>query len=246
MKLKAIFTLLILPTLFFSQNASEIVKKANDLILGKTSRGKSKMTVVRPDWTREVTMKTWSKGKDYYLILITSPAREKGQVFLKRKNEMWNWLPSIGRIIKLPPSMMMQSWMGSDFTNNDLLKQNSIVTDYYHKILGSEKISGYDCWKIELVPKPDVPVVWGKIIMWISKKGYYMLKTEYYDETNELKNTQYGSEIEKIGGRTLPTKLTMIPADKEGHKTIFKMLAVEYDKPISDDFFSLKNIKRVK
>ncbi len=233
-------------SLIFSQNATEIVRRANDLIMGKTSHGKSKMIVVRPDWKREVTMKTWSKGNDYYLILILSPAREKGQVFLKRKNEMWNWLPSIGRLIKLPPSMMMQSWMGSDFTNDDLLKESSIVDDYTHKIIGEEKVSGYDCWKIELTPKPDATVVWGKIIMWIAKNKYFMLKTEYYDETGELKNTQYGSEIKKIGGRTIPTVLTMFPADKEGYKTIFQILEIEFNKPIPSSFFSIKNIKRVR
>ncbi len=246
MKRKIYFLLVILPAILFSQNATEIVRKANDLVMGKTSRGISKMIVVRPDWKREVTMKTWSKGNDYYLILITAPAREKGQAFLKRKNEMWNWLPSIGRLIKLPPSMMMQSWMGSDFTNDDLLKQSSIVEDYLHKIIGEENMGGYDCWKIELTPKPDAAVVWAKVLMWISKSGYFMLKTEYYDEDGELKNTQYGSEIKMLGGRKLPTKLTMIPANKEGHKTIFEMLEMEFNKPIPESFFSLKNIKRVR
>ncbi len=246
MKKFLVIFLAIFPLVVFSQNAKEIVKRANDLIMGKTSRGTSKMIVVRPDWTREVTMKTWSKGRDYYLILITAPAREKGQVFLKRKNEMWNWLPSIGRLIKLPPSMMMQSWMGSDFTNDDLLKHSSIVDDYNHTIIGEENVSGYDCWKIELIPKPDAAVVWGKILMWISKKGDYMLKTEYYDEAGELKNTQYGSEIKEAGGRVLPTVLTMVPADKPGYKTVFKLIEIEFNKPIPESFFSLKNIKRVR
>ena len=246
MRVKFLLLFFLFNVFAFSQNAYQIVHRANELIMGKTSRGTSKMIIVRPDWKREVSMKTWSKGNDYYIVLITAPAREKGQVFLKRKNEMWNWLPSINRLIKLPPSMMMQSWMGSDFTNDDLLKESSIVTDYNHKIIGSEKIDNYDCWKIELLPKPNAAVVWGKIIMWITKKGYMVLRTEYYDESNELQNTQYGTEIKKIGGRVLPSVLTMVPADKEGHKTIFKIIDIEFDKPIPTSFFSIKNIKRIR
>jgi len=241
-----LFSLMLLSAVVYSQNATEIVRKANDLVMGKTSQGINKMKVVRPDWSREVTMKLWSKGTDYYMILITAPAREKGQVFLKRKNELWNWMPSIGRTIKIPPSMMMQSWMGSDFTNDDLLKESSIVNDYVHKIIGSEVVDGYDSYKIELTPKPNAAVVWGKILLWVSKKGYYELKIEFYDETGVLINRQLGSEIKKMGGRTLPTKLTMIPMDKEGNKTILELIDVVFDKPISNSFFSQQNMKRIR
>jgi len=229
-----------------AQSAKEIVQKSNDNNLGKTSQGISKMTVVRPDWSREVEMKSWSKGTDYYLIYITSPARDKGQVFLKRKRVLWNWMPSIGRMIKLPPSMMMQSWMGSDFTNDDLLKQSSLVKDYDHKIVAEEKIGEYNTWKIELIPKPDAPVVWGKVIMWITKDHYLQVKSEFFDETLELVNTMIGSKIKNIGDRMLPTKMEMIPADKPGNKTILEYSEIVFDKPISDRFFSQQNMKRVK
>ncbi|HED37899.1 MAG TPA: outer membrane lipoprotein-sorting protein [Ignavibacteria bacterium] len=235
-----------IPFLLFGQNATQIVRKANNLQMGKTSISLSKMTIIRPGWSREITMKMWSKGNDYYMILITAPAREKGQVFLKRKNELWDWMPSIGRMIKIPPSMMMQSWMGSDFTNNDLLKESSIVVDYTHKIIGSEKVDGYNSYKIELRPKPHAAVVWNKIIMWISKKGYYELQIEYFDETGTLINRQLGSEIKKMGDRTLPTKLTMIPMDKKGDKTILKLINVVFNKPISNRFFSQQNMKRLR
>ena len=204
------------------------------------------MTIERPDWSREVEMKSWSKGQDYYLIYITSPARDKGQVFLKRKMELWNWMPSIGRMIKLPPSMMMQSWMGSDFTNDDLLKQSSIVTDYIHEIIGEEVIENYDCWKINLTPKPEAPVVWGKIIIWITKENYLELKVEYFDETEELVNTMIGSKVKNVGDRFIPMKLEMMPADKPGNKTIFEYIEIEFDKQIDDRFFSKQNMKRVK
>ena len=236
-----IFTLPIL-----GQDATDIVRKANNLSMGKTSQGINKMIVVRPDWKREVEMKIWSKGTEYYLILITAPAREKGQVFLKRKNEMWNWIPSINRMIKIPPSMMAQSWMGSDFTNDDLLKEASIVKDYTHTIIGSDTIDGYDCYKIELIPKPESAVVWGKVISWIEKEKYLTMKVEFYDETEELINTQVGLEIKKMSDRILPTKMEMIPADKEGNKTIIELIDVEFDKNISDKFFSQQNMKRVR
>ena len=243
---KIIYLLLFTSSLFYSQDAREIVKKANDLALGKTSKGINTMTLVRPDWKREVSMKVWSKGIDYYMILITAPAREKGQVFLKRKNEMWNWVPSINKIIKIPPSMMAQSWMGSDFTNDDLLKESSIVVDYNHTITDSDSIEGYECYKIELIPKPEAAIVWGKEILWIAKVNFYQLKAEYYDEIETLINTQYGTEIEKVGNRNLPTKLSMIPADKEGHQTILKLVDMEFDKNIPTSFFSQQNMKKIR
>lgn len=237
---------LMLASIIIGQTAIEIVQKSNDNNLGKTSQGSSKMTVVRPDWSREVEMKSWSKGTDYYLIYITAPARDMGQVFLKRKQELWNWMPSIGRMIKLPPSMMMQSWMGSDFTNDDLLKQTSLVEDYKHTIVGEEKVDNYETWKIEFIPKHDAAVVWGKIIMWITKDYYLQIKVEYFDENLELINTMTGSDIKNVGDRMLPTKMEIIPADKPGNKTILEYSNIVFDKPIDDGFFSQQNMKKVK
>ena len=245
LKLFILFILFLVNSLY-SQDATEIIRKSNDNINGLTSRSISKMTIVRPDWTREVEMKTWSKGSEYYLIYITSPARDKGQVFLKRDLELWNWMPSIGRMIKLPPSMMMQSWMGSDFTNDDLLKQSSIVKDYKHKIIGKDTIEGHDCWIIELIPHPDAPVVWGKIVMLVTKKHYLQVKVEFFDETLELVNTMIGSNIQNVGDRSIPKKMEMTPADKPGNKTIFEYSEIKFNESISSSFFSKQNMKRVK
>ncbi|MCB9209168.1 MAG: outer membrane lipoprotein-sorting protein [Ignavibacteriales bacterium] len=240
------FILLISTAAMFSQDAKEIVKKANDYALGKTSQGEYTMSLVRPDWQRDVTMKVWSKGLDYYMILITAPAREKGQVFMKRNKEMWNWVPSINKMIKIPPSMMSQSWMGSDFTNDDLLKESSIIKDYKHTLIGEEKIDEYDCYKIELIPLPEAAVVWGKIISWISKNEYYQLKAEYYDEFGDLINTQSASEVENVGNRVLPSKMVMIPMDKEGNQTILKVNNMTFDKEIPESFFTQQNMKKVR
>jgi len=244
--LKITLLFLLVTSLLYSQDAKEIVKKANDLTLGKTSQGENTMILIRPDWKREVSMKIWSRGTDFYMILITAPAREKGQVFMKRYNEMWNWVPSINKMIKIPPSMMSQSWMGSDFTNDDLLKQFSIVNDYNHTIIGSDSVEGFDCYKIKLLPKPDAAVVWGKIIMWIAKKDYYELKAEYYDEFGELVNKQFGSDIKDFGDRKLPSKFVMIPMDKKGNQTILKMDKMVFNKNIPERFFSQQNMKRVR
>ncbi len=163
-------------------------------------------------------MKNWSIGTDYYMIYITAPAREKGQVFLKRGMDMWNYMPNINRTIKIPPSMMMQSWMGSDFTNDDLVKVSSMVNDYKHTIIGNDSIEGYDCYKIEFIPHENAAVVWGKIVMWIAKDELYELKALYYDEDGKLINKELMSDIKQMGDRKLPSHMEMIPVDKEGQK----------------------------
>jgi outer membrane lipoprotein-sorting protein len=191
-------------------------------------------------------MKSWSKTTVYSMIYITAPAKDKGQVFLKRGNEMWNYMPSIDRMIKIPPSMMSQSWMGSDFTNDDLVRMNSIVEDYTHQIIGSDLIEEYLCHKIELIPKPEAAVVWGKIHLWISKKEYYEMKAEYFDEEGALVSTMTASDIKLMGDRSLPARMVMIPADKPGNQTILEMVDVVFNKPIDESFFSQQNMKNVK
>lgn len=237
--------LLGLSTWVQAQNATEIVRKANEKIQGKTSQGVMKMTIVRPQWKRTVEMKSWSKGNDFSLILIKKPVRDKGSGYLKRSREMWNWLPKVGRVVKMPPSMMNQSWMGSDFTNDDLVRQSSVVNDYIHQIIGSATISGRDCHKILLTPKPNAPVVWGKVEMWISKKNFLQLQTKMYDEDGYLVNTMRGSKIKNLGGRIIPTYLEMIPAEKPNQKTILEYKSMIFNKPVSDGFFSIQNLKRV-
>lgn len=226
--------------------ATEIIKKATDKLNGKTSRGGMKMTVVRPSWSREVTMKSWSLGDDYYLILITAPVKDKGQTFLKRGNDMWNWMPSINKMIKIPPSMMSQSWMGSDFTNDDLVKMNSYVTEYTHQVVGSEVIDGMDCYIIELIPKPEAAIIWGKVKTWITKEEYYQLRLEFYDEDYEIVNHQVCSDIKQFNDRKLPAKMVMVPADEPGNKTIIEVLDTEYNIDLKESFFSQQNMKRIR
>lgn len=227
-------------------SAVDIVRKADQKLKGESSQGIMKMTIVRPSWTREMTLKTWSKGDEYSLILLTEPARDKGTAFLKRDKEIWNWQPRIDRSIKLPPSMMMQSWMGSDFTNDDLVKQSFVVTDYDHKILGTETLHGRKCYHIEMIPKEDAAVVWGKVEIWIDHKDFLQLQTKFYDEDGYLVNTMLGKEVKMLGGELLPSILELIPAEEEGNKTIIEYVTLEFDVKMNDTFFSIQNMKRVR
>jgi hypothetical protein len=198
--MKNIITAIILMLAFqsFGQTAKELIQKADDKMQGNSNKSEMRMTIVRPDWKREVTMKGWALGREYSLILITAPARDKGSAFLKRDKEMWNWQPSIDRVIKLPPSMMLQSWMGSDFTNDDLVKESSIVNDYIHSLGADTVINDLDCYKIILIPKPDAPVVWGKIVVYIDKTEFNQHLVYYYDEDNFLINTMVLSSLQNM------------------------------------------------
>ena len=226
--------------------AKQIIQKADDRLRGNSSYAEIAMDIIRPEWKRTMRMKSWAKGTDYALVYIASPAKDKGTVSLKIGNEMWNWLPSIERSIKVSPSMMMQSWMGSDFTNDDLIRQSSIVEDYEHQLLGEEKLEGTDCYKIQLIPNPEAPVVWGKIITWITKKEFNQLKVEYYDEDGTLINVMTGSDLKTLDGRLLPTRWEMIPADKNGHRTVMTYTNIDFDVKLDENFFSKQNMNRVR
>ncbi len=240
--------ILLSSTYLFSQDltAVQIVQKSIDLINGKTNKGETQMTIVRPKYERAISMKSWSVGSDYFMIYITEPARDKGQVFMKRSKDMWNWMPSVSRMIKIPSSMMAQSWMGSDFTNDDLVKMNSLEKDYTQSILAEEEVSGLPCYKIELIPRPESAVVWGKVVIWIAKEHWYQMKSEFYDEDMEIVNRMEASEITQFGDRKLPAKLVMTPVNKRGQQTIIFTKSMEFDVDIDESFFSQQNMKKIR
>jgi len=225
-------------------SAKEIIQKADELTRGQKSHAVMRMTVVRPSYTRTVDFKTWSLGRDYALTYITDPVRDKGQSFLKHKTEMWNWQPRIERMIKMSPSMLAQGWMGSDYSNDDLLRESSMVEDYTHELLGSQDIAGLACHKIKLVPKPDAPVVWGHILLWISKEGFMQMRGEYYDEYGELVRTEAASEVRELGGRRMPSHIEIVPADQPGHKTLIDIQSMDFAPAIDESFFSQQNMRR--
>jgi len=228
-------------------SATEIIKKADEKFKGEQS-GYSvmTMTIVRPGWQRTIEFKSWSREDDYALTLITAPAREKGQSFLKRKNEMWSWNPSINRLIKLPPSIMSQGWMGSDYTNDDILRESSVVDDYSHSIEGEETINGLQCYKIRLTAKEDADILWSSQIWWVDKKEFIVLKAELYDEDGYLVRTETASDLKIMDGRLLPSLIELVPAEAEGQKTILKIVEMKFNVNIEESFFSQQNMKTVR
>jgi outer membrane lipoprotein-sorting protein len=227
--------------------AKEIIKKADNKFYGEESAvSVMKMTIVRPTWERTVEFKSWNEGTEKSLTLITAPASEKGQTFLKRGNEMWSWNPSISRLIKLPPSMMSQGWMGSDYTNDDILQESSIINDYTHEIIGEDTIEGRACYIIKLVAKEEAAVIWGHKLRWIDKSDFLFLKAELYDADQYLVRTETGSRIRKMDGRMIPTRLEVIPEEEEGNKTILLIEEIEFNVSIPDQFFSQQNMKRIR
>ena len=243
-----LFTILILSLgQIQAQTAVEIVQKAEEVRRGvNSSQAEMTMTIVRPNWSRTMSMKSWSKGDDFALMLVTAPKRDLGTVTLKRVKEVWNWMPRIERTIKLPPSMMSQSWMGSDFTNDDLVREASLVKDYDLKILGDSTINARTCWKIEMIPHEDAAVVWSKVYVWIDKKDYLTMRNEFFDEDDYLINVMISSNIKTLGGKTFAAKLEMIPVEEEGHKTVIEYQDIQFNTGISENFFSVQNMKRVR
>ena len=233
-------------TISYSMEPKEIIRKMEEKMRGEASYTEMTMETIRPRYTREVSMKSWSLGDDYALILITAPARDKGTSFLKRGNEIWNYVPSIDRTVKMPPSMMSQSWMGSDFSNDDLVRGVSSVDDYTHTLMNEEKVEGLDCYVIEMIPKPEAPVVYEKVVYWVSKQHYLPVKVENYDEFNELVTTIHFKEIIELGGREIPTVLEIIPQEKKGQKTILKTHKADYEIDLKENFFSVQNLTTIK
>ncbi|MDD2612250.1 MAG: outer membrane lipoprotein-sorting protein [Bacteroidales bacterium] len=246
-KICLFFVVLLLPTILPAQDAKDIVRRADTKYNGeKSSYSEMTMTIVRPKYKRSVQFKNWAQTGGDALTLITAPAKEKGQSFLKSGNNLWSWNPTIQRLIKLPPSMMSQGWMGSDFSNDDILKESSLVKDYTHRMLKTETVSGLKCYKIELTPLEEAGVVWGKINLWISVDEYFELKSEFYDEDGYLVKTHLASKIITLDDRRLPSFMEIIPADEPGNKTVVIITKMKFNIPIADHFFTQQNMKRVK
>jgi outer membrane lipoprotein-sorting protein len=228
-------------------SATDIVRKADEKFNGeKSSYSVMSMTIIRPDWQRIIEFKSWTLGRDYALTLITAPAKEAGQTFLKRGSEMWSWNPSISRLIKLPPSMMAQGWMGSDYTNDDILKESSVVNDYVHEIAGEDSLAGRLCYKIKMTARENAAIVWGMQYRWIDKSEFLVLKVELYDEDGYLVRTETGSDIKIMGGRTITSKIELVPVDELENKTVIEIRDIKFNIAVGEKYFSQQNMKRVR
>ncbi len=224
--------------------AAEIVKRSERLLRGRTSHGIFEMTIITPRWQRTLKMEGWFEGDERALIRILAPAKEKGVSSLKIGNNMWNYLPRVDRVIKIPPSMMMQSWMGSDFTNDDLVRESSLARDYTPRLLGVDTLDGMSSYRLELLPKEGAAVVWGKILYWVRRKGSVPLRSEYYNERGELIRVLKFSAIKRMHDRVIPTVWEMIPQKKKGHKTIIRILDLRFNVRLDKSLFSLRNLRR--
>ena len=220
-----------------------IVKQMDELYRSKTSQTNMEMQIVTPHWERTLALEVWTQGMDKTFILITSPKKEKGVATLRIRNEMWNYLPKTNKVMKVPPSMMMGSWMGSDFTNDDLVKESSMLDDYtYERITPAD--AQPDHLYIQLLPKEDSPIVWGKLIVAIRASDRVPVWQHFYDETGRLTRVMNFKEIKAFDGKTIPSVMEMIPQNKEGHKTVVRFVDAAFDKQIDEKVFTRRNLQR--
>lgn len=241
-----IYGLLWLPLCFcaFSQTAEEIIQKAEDSIKGDSAHGTIEMTVVTPNYTRAMRMESWWEGNEKALIVIQSPKKEAGNKWLKIGNEMWNYLKNTETTIKIPPSMMLQSWNGSDFTNDDLVRESNLAKDYTQELLGEEELEGDKCWKIELAPRPEAPVVWGKLLYRVRKKDFLPARVDYYDEKGKLIRYLTFSDYKAVGNRFIPARWVMHDNINEGEYTEFKIIEMDFNVNIPGRIFSFRELER--
>lgn len=242
--MKQLIVIMLFASSLLAQSAKELITKAEDAIKGETSHGTIEMIVETPDYTRDLEMESWWVGNEKALIVIKSPRKEEGNKTLKIGNEMWNYLKNTETTIKVPPSMMLQSWNGSDFTNDDLVRESNLSQDYTMKIVGEDKVNDVLCYKIELNPKPSAPVVWGKLYYFVRKKDTLPAKIEYYDESGKLIRTMTLKDIEKFNDRTIPSEWIMESKTKEGRSTTIKIKSMEFNIKIDPSRFSFRELER--
>jgi outer membrane lipoprotein-sorting protein len=236
------FILFFISTYAFAADVEGILDRVDRLYRSDTTFSSIEMNIKTPNWERTLKMDVWTRGLEYTFVVIESPPKDKGIATLKRKNSMWNYFPKINKVIKIPPSMMMSSWMGSDFTNDDLVKENTLRDDYKAKLTLEDESKYY----ISLTPKKQTISIWGKIELIVDKNMLYPLKQIYYDENGEKIRTMVFTEVKKVSGKTIPMKMTLTPhtKEKEGHETVITYLDIKFDPEISESVFSRRNLQK--
>jgi outer membrane lipoprotein-sorting protein len=223
-------------------SVDQVVRERDRIMRGDSSKGKYEMQIISPRWKRTLKMDTWSSGNDRSFIVITYPKKDKDTTFLRVKADMWQYVPAIEKTIKIPPSMMLQSWMGSDFTNDDLVKESSIVNDYTHKLLEETE----NLYVIESIPKPEAPVVWGRVVQRVDKETCLPVNDEFYDEDGTLIRKIIYDDVKKLPDRRYPMRWTVKPMteDKEGRLTVITIDEVEFNMPVEESVFSMQALKK--
>ncbi|CUU09618.1 Outer membrane lipoprotein-sorting protein [Candidatus Kryptobacter tengchongensis] len=228
-----------------AQSPQEIIKKSENQIKGKTSYGIVEMTIITPDFKRTLKMEGWWIGNEKALIEIKYPKKEEGNKTLKIGKEIWLYLRNTESLIKIPPSMMLQSWNGSDFTYDDLVRESNLERDYEMKIISSsDTVNSEICWKIELIPKPQAPVIWGKIIYWVRKSDYLPARIDYYDEKGKLVRYMEFYDVKEFHSKKLPAKWVMYNNIEKGRRTEFTLIDIKFDIKIDEKIFSFKELEK--
>lgn len=226
-------------------SATEIVERADIVMWGrKTMQGEFEMSVITPAWTRTLTLKAWVERPGRTFTRVTAPAKEAGTGSLAIAPEMWNYVPSLERTIKIPPSLMLQSWFGSDFTNDDMVNQGSVARHYEHRLVGEKTVDGTPAYEIEMLPKPDAPVAWGRIVALYRKPDAVPLVEQFYDERGALVRTVRYGDIKPVSGLQRPTRMEVVPASPPGKRSVMVMKSVVVDEPIDPAVFTLQNLTR--
>jgi len=220
-----------------------VIGRVDELYRSKTSRAKIEMQIVTPHWERTLVLEVWSEGMDKTLIFITSPKKEKGLGTLRIGSEMWNYLPKANKVMKVPPSMMMGSWMGSDFTNDDLVRESSLLQDYTFRLVTPQDAMPEHIY-IQLLPKEDSPIVWGKLLVAVRKSNLIPIWQRFYDEKGRLMRIVNFKDVKRFDGKTIPAVMEMTPQSKKGHKTVARFLEAEFNKPIDDKIFTRRNLRK--
>lgn len=223
--------------------ASEIMDKLDDLYRSDSSHAVMTMTVKKPRGTRTLKMESWSKGEEKMLVVIREPAREAGTATLRTEEGLWNYLPRADRLMRIPSGLLSESWMGSHFSNDDLMRETSYEDDYEGKVEAGEH-DGEKVYRLTLTPKPDAPVVYSKLVFLVTRQNWVPLEAQYYDEGEVVRKMVF-SKVEEIGGRKLPTVLTLYPEEADGEEmTRMTYEKLEYDVEVSDKTFSRRGLRR--
>lgn len=220
----------------------QLLRAAFDNYRAKSSQATVAMTIHRPDWERSLQMKSWTRGDDDALVRFLAPPKDAGNATLKSARDTWVYNPKLNQVIKLPESMLAQSWMGSDFSYNDLSKSIDLLTLYTHRIAGSETKDGHTIWTIECMPKPGAPVVWGKVSIRL-RDDYVMVEEIYYDQDMKPARTMTADKIGLLGDRSYPLVMTMHPSDTPGSWTRIETSSATFNLPLPDYLFTLSNLQ---
>lgn len=225
-------------------DVDELIRHIDRLWRGDTSRATMSMSVKTERYERTMTMEAWSRGKDYSLVVIREPVKDRGIATLKVEENIWNYLPKINRVTKVPSSMMSGSWMGSHFTNDDLVKESTFEEDYDATISFEGERDGQRIYELTFVAKPDAAVVWGKVIMTVDQVSLAPYTSLYYDEEGVLIRTMTMDQTQMIDGRVIPMRMSLQPLDKPDESTVIVYQQIAFGMPLEESFFSLQTLKR--